>query len=126
MICGCEFFSISNYKMAVFSFITMISQSALLLFLRGHYSIDVLSAIFFGHYFWLQAEKISYLIDYKVLGIPFHKRFPNFIQNCGWCKYPVNQWIKIGQEYKPEKKVADKNEEEKEFQYKDLLQRRHS
>jgi hypothetical protein len=100
MICGCEFFSGSNYKMAVFCFLTMICQSALLLFLRGHYSIDILIAIFFGHYFWLQAERISYLIDYKILGIPFHKRFPNFTQKCGWCKYPINQWINIGQEYK--------------------------
>ena len=90
MICGCEFYSNKQYKMSVFSFFTMICQGALLTFLRGHYSIDIYIAAFFGHYFWLQAERVSYIIDYKILGIPFHKRFPSFIQKCGWCKYPIN------------------------------------
>jgi hypothetical protein len=65
----------------------------MLLFLRGHYFIDLFCAVIFGHYFFNLAERMSYFIDTKLLGIPFHKRFPNFPQKCGYCKSPINDWL---------------------------------
>jgi hypothetical protein len=38
--------------------------------LRGHYTIDLITGIIFGHYVWMMAEKYSYLVDVKVFKIP--------------------------------------------------------
>lgn len=89
--CVINFFEYKSqgwYKFAAFSFITMIFQFSLMIFLRGHYVIDLISGIVFGHYFWLLAEKYSYLIDVKIFRIPFHKRFPSFSHACSKCQHP--------------------------------------
>jgi len=64
----------------------------MLIFTRGHYSIDIFGGFLFGHYLWLLAERFSYLIDYGLMRIPFHKRFPHFARQCGHCKSPINKW----------------------------------
>jgi len=99
MICFCEFKATGHYKLAYYSLLTMICQIAILNVLRGHYFIDVISSVVFGHYFWIIAERLSLLIDVKIFKAPFHKRFPNFISNCASCKYPINEWAKIDVEY---------------------------
>ena len=64
----------------------------MLLFCRGHYSIDIFGGFIFGHYFWIFAENRSWIIDYALMKIPFHKRFPKFQTSCAKCKAPVNRW----------------------------------
>jgi hypothetical protein len=41
------------------------------------------------------AERVSWIVDYMLLGIPFHKRFPNFPKKCLYCKVPINEWINV-------------------------------
>ena len=91
----CEFYTNQYFKLAFFSVFVGFSLSLMLLFTRGHYFIDLFGAVFFGHYFWLMGERISWVIDYKLLRIPFHKRFPNFPRQCWYCKSPINSWINI-------------------------------
>jgi hypothetical protein len=77
MICVLELYTSKNYKLSIFALITMILQVCLIIFLRGYYSIDVFSAIPFGHYLWTMGDIFSKYIDYRILGIPFHKRYPH-------------------------------------------------
>ena len=36
--------------------------------------MDMLAAVIFAHYFFIMAEKYSYLVDWYIFGIPLHKR----------------------------------------------------
>jgi hypothetical protein len=97
-----------------------------LIFTRGHYFIDLFGAIIFGHYFWMMAERIAWVIDYKIFRIPFHKRFPHFPKKCKYCKHPINQWTNICKSSCAEQKGFEKGDddkfeqEEKEFSYQFL------
>jgi hypothetical protein len=42
--------------------------------LRAHYTVDIISGILFAHYFWIMAEKYCYLVDWHIYGIPLEKR----------------------------------------------------
>lgn len=90
-----EFHANRCFKLAYFSLFVMVALFLTLIFTRGHYFIDVFCALFFGHFFWIMAERSSYLIDSKLLNIPFHKRFPHFPKKCWNCKYPINEYLDI-------------------------------
>ena len=92
VICYCEFRANKWFKFAYFSLCTLIFQCMLMISLRGHYFIDMFSGIIFAHYFWLFAERYSYIVDVYVFHIPFHKRFPYFNQACHNCSVPVEIW----------------------------------
>ena len=87
-----EFNAIGWKKLAHFSAITMVLQFCLMICLRGHYFIDLVSGVIFGHYFWMNAEKYSYLVDVYIFRIPFHKRFPRFSSACEHCQHPLGIW----------------------------------
>jgi hypothetical protein len=95
MIHALEFQANQCFKLALFSVFVLISLFLMVLFTRAHYFIDIFIALFFGHFFWIIAERSSYLIDTKLFHIPFHKRFPNFPQKCWNCKYPINEWLAL-------------------------------
>lgn len=73
--------------------------------LRGHYMIDLLAGLIFGHYFFVMAERYSWIIDVKLLKIPFFKRFPNFNTACGNCKRDLPHF------------KSEVDEEKQKFQY---------
>jgi hypothetical protein len=70
----------------------------MLMFTRGHYSIDIFGGLIFGHYFYLMGERASWLVDFALLSIPFHKRFPYFPKDCFNCKHQINEWINVNLE----------------------------
>ena len=80
-----------SYAMAL----TLFCLTMMLIFTRGHYSIDIFGGFIFGHYFWMMAERVSWIIDYGLMKIPFHKRFPHFTTKCFACKAPINKWATI-------------------------------
>jgi len=45
--------------------------------LRSHYTMDMMAAVIFAHYFWVMAEKYSYIVDWYIFGIPLSKRLAN-------------------------------------------------
>lgn len=92
MIQYCEFGAIGWKKMEKFSLLSLCMQFVLMTATRGHYFIDMISGVVFGHYMWLLAEKYSYLIDVYVFRIPFHKRFPRFSLTCEHCQQPQSNW----------------------------------
>jgi len=71
-----EYSAIGWRKLARFSAVTCLFQVALMVSLRGHYFIDLISGVVFAHYLWMLSERYSYLVDVKVFRIPFEKRFP--------------------------------------------------
>jgi len=50
----------------------------MMLVLRAHYTMDMIAAVIFAHYFWLMGDRYSYLIDWKLLKIPLYKRMAYF------------------------------------------------
>ena len=45
--------------------------------LRSHYTIDMIAAVVFAHYFWIMAERYSFIIDWYIFRIPLAKRLAN-------------------------------------------------
>jgi|TARA_B110001450_G_C17550705_1_gene452555 hypothetical protein len=45
--------------------------------LRSHYTMDMLAAVIFAHYFWIMSEKYSFIIDWYIFRIPLAKRLAN-------------------------------------------------
>ncbi|CDW84832.1 surfeit locus 1 family protein [Stylonychia lemnae] len=76
----------------MFYILRALMQFSLMICLRGHYMIDLVSGIVFAHYFWLLSERYSYLVDVKLFKIPFHKRFPMFTRSCPKCQHPMELW----------------------------------
>lgn len=73
-----EFSAIGWFWLSMFSLLTMVFQIVLMIALRAHYSIDMISGVAFGHFFWIMAEKYSYLIDWHLLRIPLEKRMAKY------------------------------------------------
>ncbi len=68
-------------------------QVLLMVALRGHYFIDLISGVIFAHYIWMMAERYSFLIDVKIFRMPFKKRFPLYTNSCAKCQHPINLWV---------------------------------
>ena len=90
-----EFREMQYPKFSSAMFLTLLCISMMLTFTRGHYSIDIFGGFLFGHYFWMQADKWCWIIDYSLMRIPFHKRFPHFRTQCFNCKEPINKWATV-------------------------------
>jgi hypothetical protein len=75
IICALEYWSLGWKKMSYFSLTTCLAQTSLMISMRGHYTIDLITGIIMGHYVWMLAERHSYLIDVKLFKIPLNKRF---------------------------------------------------
>ena len=62
--------------------------------LRTHYFIDDYTALGCGVTFVLVGEKLSYIVDVLILGLPTQKRalfFHKVCPACGWCTWrPIN------------------------------------
>ena len=92
VICFCEYMAIGWTKLGYFSLFSLINQIALMIALRGHYVIDLIAGVVFGHYAWIMAERYSYLIDVKLFRMPFHRRFLTFNNSCSNCQHPIQLW----------------------------------
>ena len=69
-----EFNAVGWFWMSIFSLFTLVVQIILMLALRTHYSVDIISGIVFAHYIWILSEKYSYFIDWYIFRIPLGKR----------------------------------------------------
>lgn len=88
-----EFNAFGWYRFGYFSLATCIMQIMLMIALRGHYFIDLVSGVIFAHYIWMMAERYSYVVDVKVFRIPFKKRFPMYTNSCSKCQHPIQLWV---------------------------------
>lgn len=72
-----EFDACGQRWWSIFSLFAMMSQIFMMIALRSHYTMDMMAAVIFAHYFWVMAEKYSYIIDWYIFGIPLSKRLAN-------------------------------------------------
>lgn len=54
-----ENYSNKNYQMMKISIFSVVVEFMVMVVLRGHYSIDLISGVIFGHYFWMLSNKIA-------------------------------------------------------------------
>ena len=87
-----ELWTVKYYNWSYLALVTSVTQTFLALSTRGAYSIDIIAAFLFGHFFWLVGEKLCYYIDVSIFGNCFQERFPDFVKECGNCKTPINNW----------------------------------
>jgi len=74
MINFLEFWAVGWYFMSIYAIFVMFCQIFLMIALRSHYSMDMISGIIFGHYMWILCEKYSYIVDWYIFRIPLEKR----------------------------------------------------
>ena len=85
------------YKMWWFIVFVMINQWIMMTLVRTHYVIDLWTGMFVSHYFFIMAEKVSFITDVKGLGIPAKKRKRNFFKPCkccGWSNKHAGDFIR--------------------------------
>ena len=68
MVFFLEFNKIGWHYWSYFALCTLCMQFLLMIALRSHYTVDMLSAMVFAHYFFIIAETHSYIIDWYVFG----------------------------------------------------------
>jgi len=82
-----EYRSAKFYKLSYYCLFTLFNQWMMMCLLRTHYVIDMITGVIMAHYIYMLAEKISFVFDVLVLGIPDHKRMPYYYkpcERCGW------------------------------------------
>lgn len=63
LFCGLENKYLGDTYMMWVAFSVCFLESLVMIFLRGHYSIDLISGLVFSHYFWIVSEWIADKID---------------------------------------------------------------
>ncbi len=51
------------HKFSAFCIVVCVYQFMLMVFMRGHYFIDLLTGCVMGHYIWMTAQNYSFIID---------------------------------------------------------------
>lgn len=68
LFCGLENKYLGNSYMMWVAFSVCLIESLVMIFLRGHYSIDLISGLIFSHYFWIVSQWLADKVD-RVLGL---------------------------------------------------------
>ncbi len=63
VILMCEFYFLKRYYMFSFSIFTFFVEFFTMIFLRSHYSIDLISGAIFAHYIFQNVSKITHYFD---------------------------------------------------------------
>jgi len=58
-------FEAKNYYLGAFAIFSVVLEFATMIFLRAHFSIDLISGIVFGHYSWLLTGKLIDALEEK-------------------------------------------------------------
>lgn len=69
-------------KMSYFCIFTLINQWMMMCLIRNHYVIDMITGVIMANWFYNFAERLSFFVDVKLLGIPGEKRMRNFYKPC--------------------------------------------
>jgi hypothetical protein len=68
MLMFLEFNKIQWHYWSYFALTTMLMQFILMVSLRSHYTVDMVSGLIFAHYFFKIADEHSYIVDWYVFG----------------------------------------------------------
>ncbi len=73
--------------MAMFAIFVMINQWLMMMLVRTHYVIDMVTGLLVSHYMYVNAEKLSYYIDVKLFGLTAKDRNRFYYKPCKYCGY---------------------------------------
>lgn len=87
------------YKLSWMCFFIMCNQWIMMMFIRTHYVIDMITGIIIAHYFHILSEKISYFVDVSLLRQ--HLTKPNKRErwhfkpcdSCGWSNKRATNYL---------------------------------
>jgi hypothetical protein len=83
-------------KMSYWTFFILSNQWIMMMSVRTHYIIDFIGGVLFANYCHRLAEKVSYLIDIKIMGVNAKKRGRNYFKPCkccGWSNKSIRDLI---------------------------------
>jgi hypothetical protein len=66
LFCALEHRWLGNRYMMWVALFVVFMESLIMIVLRGHYSIDIISGLVFAHYYWIVSEWISLHVDKKL------------------------------------------------------------
>lgn len=87
------------YKLSWMCFVIMCNQWIMMMFIRTHYVIDMVTGIIVAHYMHTIAEKLSYFFDVKVLRQHLTKpdKRERFYfkpcESCGWSNKRASNYL---------------------------------
>jgi hypothetical protein len=73
------------FKMSYLTVFITINQWMMMTAVRTHYIIDLAAGLVIAHYCFIMAEKLSFLVDVKLVGLPAEKRHRNWYKTCKCC-----------------------------------------
>lgn len=68
-ICMCENLWLKKPGLAALSLFTAVTEAFVMAVCRGHYSIDLIAGVIFGHYCWIVSGVVSKALDKKIKGV---------------------------------------------------------
>jgi hypothetical protein len=80
IIAGMEFYYFGYVNMYYFCLMSSVFEALTMIFLRGHYSIDLFAGVIFAHYAFLISEKYSYLLDDSFISMKNHLKYETIEQ----------------------------------------------
>lgn len=80
-----EYRAAKYYKMSYFIFFILVNQWLMLCLVRTHYIIDLVTGVIFANYMFQWAERVSYVQDVLILGIPSKHRMRKYFKPCKCC-----------------------------------------
>lgn len=91
-----EFRAYKFYKMSYFTFFILANQWIMMMMVRTHYIIDMVTGLIVAHYMFIWAEKLCYFVDVKLMRIPSRLRGrTNFkpCSHCGWSNLCASDYM---------------------------------
>jgi hypothetical protein len=79
IIVACEFAKHKKYWLSLFAFCTCFLEFFVMIVMRGHYFIDLVTGVLLAHYFWIIVDKYIYLLDNSFLSL--EDLLPNAIED---------------------------------------------
>lgn len=77
-----EYFASGWSKMCLVIIFVVVNEWVMLTFLRTHYIIDLITGLIVARLFHMWGEKLAYLYDVKLMGLPYRKRQFAYYEPC--------------------------------------------
>lgn len=75
IIAAMEFYYFGYVNMYYFCLVSSAFEGMTMIFLRGHYGIDLMAGVIFAHYAFLISEKYSYILDDSYISMKDHLKY---------------------------------------------------
>lgn len=75
-------------KISIFCMFVLINEWFMMTTIRTHFIIDLVSGAILAHMCFMLGEQVAYFADYKLIGLPGHKRNLYHFSYCKSCQWP--------------------------------------